>query len=514
MEILKYFALFYYFNSLSLMDPTNEKPNNYLLYGNSKGKPKPIGVISELPEIRVTYKKQLPDSLKQNLIAIEDKRFFSHKGIDYKSIARAIYVNLRSFSIKQGGSTITQQLARNLLKDNRKIISRKIKEIQLALDIERTHTKDQILELYFNYVYWGKNLYGIRAASITYFDKEPHHLTKYEKTQLLTLLRGPNLYLRNYLAFQKRVALINEIIEKNSKSRNRCRTKKMAKPMNVKNSLTTFKPSVLKYLNLKVNHSNSSIHTTIEFDLQKMLDFLVNEAKYPTSIVCFYNGQLVGFSSFYGTDYPFSFKSNVGSLLKPFIYTFLRKNGLKKDEQFSTQSDSKWHVREVNSDDKTSMKLYEALKVSNNNVFINASNKIKIDKVIRFIATLTNKTQEKLYPSAILGASHTGMSLFEITKLYHDYFSKSNDTETAECLEILNELLVEKTGSIISNGFFKTGTTNNNRERFSIFGNKIMTVGILRQNYFENDYTKEGNFLGYVREVLRKIISLKRKWFN
>lgn len=495
------------------MVPVQNKPNNYLLYGNLKGKPKPIGVISDVSEIRIDNKKQLSQSLKQNLIAIEDKRFFKHKGIDYRSIVRAIYVNLKSFSVKQGGSTITQQLARNLIRDNRKIISRKIKEIQLAFEIEKTYTKDEILELYFNHVYWGKNIYGIRAASITYFEKEPSELTRQEKNQLLTLLRGPNLYLSNHFAFQKRLLLINDILKRSNREGKRFRQKKI-KPIEVKNPLIVVKPSVLQYLNSNINHSNSSVFSSIECDLQKMLNILVKDAKYPTSIVCFFQGKLVGFSSYYGSDYPFQFKSNVGSLLKPFVYTFLRKSGIKKEEQFSTQSTSKWHVREVVNEDRVSLNLTDALKLSNNNVFINASYSANIDKVIQFIAELTNKTQEQLYPSAILGTSQTGMSLFEITRLYHLYFSNSDDPETKECFEILNELLKEKTGINITNGFFKTGTTNNNKERFSIFGNKIMTIGILRQNYYENDYSKEGNFLSYVRDVLRKIVSLKKKWFN
>lgn len=492
---------------------TETNRSNYLLYGNLKGKPKPIGVISDVADIRIAYKKHLSASLKQNLIAIEDKRFLNHKGIDYKSIFRAIFVNLKSLSLKQGGSTITQQLARNLIKDNRKLISRKIKEIQLALTLEKNYTKDEILELYFNNVYWGKNLYGIRAASISYFDKEPFQLSKHEKTQLIALLRGPNLYLSNHFAFQKRVTLINKIIEKSSRGNKRYRLRKINQIV-VKNSLSIIRPSVLQYLNFDINHTSSSVFSSIEFDVQKMLDILVMESKYPTSIVCFYKGKLVGFSSFYGSDYPFSFKSNVGSLLKPFIYVFLRKNGINKEEHFSTQSKSKWQVREVVDENRISMALNDALKVSNNNIFINASYQVNVEKVIRFISELTNKNQEKLYPSAILGTSKTGMSLFEITKLYHLYFSKSDDPETNECLEILNELLQEKTGFNISNGFLKTGTTNNNKERFSIFGNKIMTVGILRQNYYENDYSKEGNFIGYVREVLRKIVSLKNKWFN
>lgn len=486
---------------------------NYLLFGNYKGNQRPIGVINDSSELKIDYKFQISQSFKHHLISIEDKRYFLHNGVDYKSIARAIYINIKSLSLKQGGSTITQQLARNLIRDNNKNILRKIRETQLALYLEKHHSKDEILDLYFNNVYWGKNIYGIRGASITYFDKEPSALNKSEKVQLITLLRGPNLYLNNVTEFQKRFTLLNNLIFSRLESPPKQRLKKV-KPISVKNNLSIIKPTVLDFINSSVDHSKSSIFSTIEIDLQKELDSLVKQSKYPTSIVCFYKGELVGFSSFYGSDYPFNFKSNVGSLLKPFIYVFLRKSGITTSDLFSTKSKSNWQVREVQEEAKDFLSLKQALLASNNNTFINASRKVHIDNVIEYIKILTDKKNEKLFPSAILGTSATGMSLFQISKLYHEYFSEIDSLEKQECLEVLNELLFEKTGLNFKNGYFKTGTTNNNKERFSIFGNKLMTVGILRQNYYENDYSKEGNFIGYIRNVLNKIISLKNKWFR
>lgn len=489
------------------------KTNNYLLFGNYKGVQKPIGVINNVNELKIDYKLQISQSFKQNLISVEDKRYYLHKGIDYKSILRAIFINAKHFSLKQGGSTITQQLARNLIRDNRKTIFRKFREIQLALSIEKSYSKDEILDLYFNNVYWGKNIYGIRAASIIYFDKEPQELSKSERIQLLTLLRGPNLYLKNNLEFQKRFTLLNNLAFPTPKFLKKQRLKRIS-DISIKNNLSVIRPSVLGFLNSSVDHTTSCVFSTIEIDLQKELDDAVKQSKYPTSIVCLYKGELVGFSSFYGSDYPFNFKSNVGSLLKPFVYVFLRKNGIAANDLFSTKSKSKWKVKEVQEEAKEFLSLKEALVASNNNTFINASEKVNIHRVIDFIKELTGKVDEKLYPSAILGASATGMSLFQITMLYHEYFKEINSTEQHECLEILNDVLFEKTGQKFTNGYFKTGTTNDNKERFSIFGNKLMTLGILRQNYYENDYSKEGNFLGYIQNILGKIISLKNKWFK
>lgn len=468
-------------------------------------------MISDSNEIKIQYDCQLPDSFKKYLITIEDKRFLQHNGVDYKSILRALYRNIKNLSIVEGGSTITQQLARNLLKENDKTITRKWKETKLALMLEKTNSKNDILHLYFNNVYWGKNIYGIRAASISYFGKEPHNLNRKEKLKLITLLRGPNLYLSNSSLFQRRYELISKITSEKLISVKQ-RIDKKGIRLNTK--LTAVNPVVIDYMNPNIDSVNKIIYSSIDIDIQNLFIELVKSSKYPTSIICLYKGNLIGFSSFYGSDYPFTFKSNVGSLLKPFVYSFLRKEGVSHDEVFSTQNNSEWYVREVSQNISSELTIKQALFVSNNNVFINASEKIGMQKVIAYIAKLINKENETLYPSSILGATASGMSLYDITKLYHQFYSSINCDSKKESLEILNELFRDKLNFHFKEGFFKTGTTNNNKERFSIFGNKIMTVGVLRQNYYENDYTKEGNFISFVRGVLNRILSLKKSWFK
>ena len=196
-----------------LKQQPNIIPMNYLLLGNDNGKQKPIGVISNSHEIKILNKQKIPNSIKEYLIKIEDRRFFTHRGIDYKSIFRAMLANLKNLSIVQGGSTITQQLARNILRCNNKTIYRKILEVKTALLLEKTYTKEQILELYFNNVYWGKNIYGIRAASLTYFNKEPYKLNKIEQIKLIALLRGPNIYIANSNLLLKRMNLLIKILK-------------------------------------------------------------------------------------------------------------------------------------------------------------------------------------------------------------------------------------------------------------------------------------------------------------
>ncbi len=136
----------------------------------------------------------IPDFLKKAVIVLEDRRFYSHWGVDFMGILRAFVANIRSGDIVQGGSTITQQLARNLFLTTEKTLSRKIREAILAMEIERTYSKDEILEMYFNQVYFGSGAYGIEAAAQTYFGKHVSELTLDEGTLLVGIPRWPTRY--------------------------------------------------------------------------------------------------------------------------------------------------------------------------------------------------------------------------------------------------------------------------------------------------------------------------------
>ena len=120
--------------------------------------------------------KDIPEIVQQATVAIEDKRFYQHKGVDPFGIARAIVVNIRGGALEQGASTITQQLARNIYLSRRKTIARKLQEAVLALALERKFTKQQILEMYLNEVYYGSGAYGVEAAAQTYFGKPAREL--------------------------------------------------------------------------------------------------------------------------------------------------------------------------------------------------------------------------------------------------------------------------------------------------------------------------------------------------
>ncbi len=136
----------------------------------------------------------VPPILRQAVIAIEDERFFSHRGVDPRGIIRALWRNVREGELVEGGSTITQQLARNLFLSQERTATRKIAEILLALEIERRLTKEEILERYLNQVYFGQGAYGVEMAARVYFGRSAKLATLPEAALLAGLIRAPSIY--------------------------------------------------------------------------------------------------------------------------------------------------------------------------------------------------------------------------------------------------------------------------------------------------------------------------------
>ena len=128
--------------------------------------------------------KELPRHVPQAFIAIEDRRFYSHYGIDPIGIARALVANVLRRGVAQGGSTLTQQLAKNLFLTQERTLTRKVQEVVLALWLERKFSKTEILELYLNRVYFGAGAYGVEAAAQRYFGKPAQKLTVAEAAML------------------------------------------------------------------------------------------------------------------------------------------------------------------------------------------------------------------------------------------------------------------------------------------------------------------------------------------
>ena len=134
---------------------------------------------------------KIPAQLVQATIAIEDRRFYAHRGISPRDMLRAAFIDLMGGHVQQGASTLTQQVARNIWLSHERTWDRKIKEILLALELERVYSKDEILEMYLNEVYYGHGAYGVRTAAMTYFGKDPADLSLAECALLAGLPQRP-----------------------------------------------------------------------------------------------------------------------------------------------------------------------------------------------------------------------------------------------------------------------------------------------------------------------------------
>lgn len=150
------------------------------------------------------------------IVAIEDHRFYHHGGIDYISLVRITLANLRSQEILGGGSTITQQLAKNFYFMENYNFTRKISEAFVAYNLEKTYDKDEILEMYINIIYYGDGFYGIKDASVGYFGVEPKDLTLAQASMLAGLPQSPSIYAlsnQNKASYKRQEEVLNAMLK-------------------------------------------------------------------------------------------------------------------------------------------------------------------------------------------------------------------------------------------------------------------------------------------------------------
>ena len=137
---------------------------------------------------------QISPIYKEAVLESEDRRFYQHGPVDYYGLARAMFINITTFSFKEGGSTITQQLSKNLCLSFEKDLSRKFAEVFIARDLEKMYNKDEILEMYLNITYLGEGNYGIQAASQYYYHIDAIDLNKQQCDILVKTLKRPSVY--------------------------------------------------------------------------------------------------------------------------------------------------------------------------------------------------------------------------------------------------------------------------------------------------------------------------------
>ena len=160
---------------------------------------------------------ELPRLYRDAVVAVEDHRFYSHGGVDFIALCRALWNDVCAGAFVEGGSTITQQLAKNMYFTQEKVLTRKAAEAFMAWAIEKQYTKDEILELYVNSIYFGSGYYNVRQASEGYFGKAPAQMTPYECTLLAGVPNAPSAYdpaQNPGLARQRQKKVVEQMVER------------------------------------------------------------------------------------------------------------------------------------------------------------------------------------------------------------------------------------------------------------------------------------------------------------
>ena len=194
--------------------------HGYFLYKNSIEE---MSITEKIDEIRkdtteYTEYKELPKDYINAVVAVEDRRFFEHNGIDLISIARAVGKDITTLSLAEGGSTITQQLAKNTYFTQKKEFTRKIAEIFMAFEYEKECSKEEIFELYVNTMYFGDGYYSIAEATQGYFDKKVSDMNLYESTLLAGIPNAPSVYAPTKnpeLAKQRQAQVLKKMVKYN-----------------------------------------------------------------------------------------------------------------------------------------------------------------------------------------------------------------------------------------------------------------------------------------------------------
>src|SRR5690554_5998825 len=250
-----------------------------------------VNVIKQVVEI-----ESLPPHVGDSFVSIEDKRFYNHSGLDYKRIAKAMYNNIKSREIKEGASTISQQLIKNSHLSNERTFSRKLNEMYLTKKLEKEFSKKDILETYLNIIYFGEGSYGIESASKTYFNKTAKDLTIAESATLAGIIKSPARYSPIYNpenALARRNIVLKQMLNNNKITKTQY-DNEIKKDLNInlnkntnENTYNTYAKAALleasKILNLSEKDTamqGLKIHTYLDSNIQKTLSEIINNDSY------------------------------------------------------------------------------------------------------------------------------------------------------------------------------------------------------------------------------------------
>ncbi|MFS0557612.1 transglycosylase domain-containing protein [Brevibacillus sp. 179-C9.3 HS] len=396
---------------------------------------------------------EISPALLDATIAIEDRSFREHFGFDWKRLAMAAYVDVINMDMRQGASTITQQLARNLYLSLDKTWERKIKEALLAIQLELNYNKDEILEMYVNQIYYGHSAYGVQAAAQTYFGKDAKDLTVAESAMLAGIPKGPTYY-SPFVDFERakaRQKLILNAMERDNMLTSKEVDQAYAEPIKLKKRTTEniaeqapyFRDYIANLVKNKYGieeekfiHGGLKIHTTLDPVMQKKAEDIVasvlpkNNPNLQVALVAMdpatgYIKAMVG-----GRDYKVSQFNRVlgkrqpGSSFKPIMYLSSLQNGytpltlMKSEPTVFTYDNNKQYIpgnfggRYANA----MINMREAIKTSDNIYAVKTIDFLGPQKVVDQAKQLGITSSMQAVPSLALGTSP--VSPFELNAAY------------------------------------------------------------------------------------------------
>ncbi|MFA6075054.1 MAG: PBP1A family penicillin-binding protein [Negativicutes bacterium] len=414
----------------------------------------------------------MPKNLTDAVVAIEDERFYSHNGVDIIAIARAIFSDLFSMSIAEGGSTITQQLARNALLSHEQTFLRKLKEVLLALKIERKYSKSEILQMYINQVYFGHGVYGVQAAAKEYFNKNAADLTLSECAYLAGVPQSPNYYSdskNRRQALERMNLVLGKMLEQKFINQTQKDNAEKTPPgfiiSQTENSDGYFSDYVTEQIVERygadaIYRDGLIVYTTINSDYQRAAEKALK--KIPVSyldahklmqpqvaLVCIdnKNGQIRALIGGRGTDQfnrAILAKRQPGSAIKPFVYYTALNAGMTPDSLVDDQPVSYAGYAPGNYDNKFhgQMKLRTALANSYNTIAVQLTARYGITNIQKNIKAAGITTLVETGPvndnnlALALGGMTDGVIPLEMAEAYSTIANYGKNTRPSSIIRI------------------------------------------------------------------------------
>ncbi len=395
------------------------------------------------------------------IVANEDVRFYHHIGVDPIGILRAMWVNLRYGGVVEGGSTITQQLARDMFLTQEQTLSRKIKEALLALVIERKFSKQEILQAYLNQVYFGEGAYGIEAASQVYYGKHAAELTLAESAMLAGLPRGPNIfspYVNPQAALKRRGTVLQGLVNDGKITQEQAEaaqrepvtpTGKKRREVQASYFLDyVAKELVGRYGANRVYKGGLKVYTTMDMKLQKAAEAVLGKFQGAVLVLDPRNGHIRAMVG--GRNYEESQINRVtaevrqpGSVFKPFVYTAALGQGLTENTiiidspvnigGYSPQNyDKKYHGP---------ITMKKAVKLSVNVAAVKTGRQVGMGNVLslaRGLGITTLVPEDDNLASALGGLTH-GVNLLELCAAYTAFANEGVVSRPLAVIRVLDE---------------------------------------------------------------------------